>query len=262
MNDVNESTITSSGLLARLRAWRGRKRVLAGVAALSVAALAITGVCVAAANNQPDEPQALNVTTPLAFDTASPSTSQPATPTAEPSAKPAKEAPAPADAAPAPEEAAAPAPAPAAEAAVADAPAPQAAPANAASAQAAAPAPSAAPAPAPVAAAPAPAPAPRHVAPAPRYVAPAPAPAPAPQPGARTEGLNQSLGTINAHRVASGVPAFVPLTAACSPMATAIGTALDSYQHQDVVLGVFGRTTGASFSKGANSDTLTVYRCS
>ncbi|WP_284982332.1 hypothetical protein [Arthrobacter sp. efr-133-TYG-118] len=107
----------------------------------------------------------------------------------------------------------------------------------------------------------APAPAP-YVPPAPvaaPYVPPAPVPAP---PVGRTEGLNQSYASINSHRVASGVPGFVPLTAACSAVATVTGTALDSYQHQDVVLGVFGRTTGAAFSKGIDYDTLTVYRCS
>lgn len=122
----------------------------------------------------------------------------------------------------------------------------------------------AAPGPAYVAPAPAPA-APVYVAPAPAPVAPAPAAPvapPAPKPAGRTEGLNQSYSTINSHRVSSGVPGFVPLTAACSPVATVTGTALDAYQHQDVVLGVFGRTTGAAFSKGAVYDTLTVYRCS
>lgn len=121
-----------------------------------------------------------------------------------------------------------------------------------------------APAPAPGAANPVPA-APQPIAPPPVVPAPAP-PAPAPPapapPVGRTEGLNQSYASINNHRIASGVPGFVPLTAACSAVTTVTGTALDSYQHQDVVLGVFGRTTGAAFSKGVTYDTLTVYRCS
>lgn len=125
-----------------------------------------------------------------------------------------------------------------------------------------------APAPAYVAPAPAAQAAPQPAAPRPAPPAPAPAPkpvvvappvvAPPVQPPGRTEGINQSLGSINAHRIANGLAPFTTNTAGCHLAATVTGTALDSYQHQNVVL---SRYDAAQFSKGVDWDTLSVYSC-
>lgn len=100
-------------------------------------------------------------------------------------------------------------------------------------------------------------------APPPQPPAVQPPPPPGVQPPGRTEGLNQSLATINDRRLRSGLPAFVGVNASCSLVATATGTALDTYQHGNVVLyrASPGFTAGATFAKGPDWDTLSVYQC-
>ncbi|GAB2714032.1 hypothetical protein ACX801_18065 [Arthrobacter bambusae] len=237
--------MSQPNLVARFRALPKRTKIILGAAAATLLVSAATVSAVTAlqpVGHATPAPAAAAVSfSPTPTVSVSPSPKPTSTPGSATSSTP----PAAPEAVTSPE---APAAAPEADPA---APAPAAPNAPEAVPNAAPPAAPAQQAPAPVAQAPAPVPAP----------APAPAPVPAPPVG-RTEGLNQSYASINNHRVASGVPGFVPLTAACSPVTTVTGTALDSYQHQDVVLGVFGRTTGAAFSKGIDYDTLTVYRCS
>ncbi|MFK4637154.1 hypothetical protein [Paenarthrobacter histidinolovorans] len=246
------------GLKARLLALPVKKRVLFGVMALCLSGAAVvTGADLALSGLGADVKDPVAASAAMPSD-AVPATATPAAATATPTTSevPVTASPTPIDSAPVAGPASG-----QPDTQVPDAPAaglPESTPA-APAAQVPAPVPAAQ---APAQAAPAPAPAEPVPAPAPVIVPAAPAPAPAPAaPVGRTEGLNQSLASINAHRAANGKPAFVTPGPACRLVATAVGTALDAYQHQDVVLAVWGKATGATFSKGLDFDTLNVFQC-
>lgn len=260
----SNSNSKASGLKARFGAVRPRTKVIAGIAALCVAGGVVAGAGLLAAKTQTSPSRAVDA---APFQTREPVQGTPAAGNASVPATSGPESPA-----PAPSITTLAAQEPAVPGRIEPDPVPgDAGPATADTrAQTpeqvrAAPTPVPVPVGGPVQAAPAPAPAPAPPAPAP-VVVPAPAPVPAPVPAPyvpprRTEGLNQSLGSINAHRAANGKPAFVAPGPACRLVATAVGTALDSYQHQGVVLSVWGKATGATFVKGPDYDTLTVYQC-
>lgn len=110
--------------------------------------------------------------------------------------------------------------------------------------------------------------APKPVAPTPAKPAPVPvAPKPAPPvvppvvgPPPRTQGLNQTLATINARRAAQGLAPFGPVTAACSWLTYAEGTRLDIDQHPGVIMNPDAHL-GAYFAKGPVADRIDVYQC-
>jgi hypothetical protein len=86
-------------------------------------------------------------------------------------------------------------------------------------------------------------------------------PAPTVEPPVRTQGLNQSLASINDRRIRAGLPPFGPVTPACSPNGgTVQGTRLDIDQHTSTVL-KNDPNLAATFVKGPIADTLTVYQC-
>lgn len=237
--------------LDRYNAVPVRTRIIAGVAALSVAGALTGGVIVAGAGNGSGMPQgaaSASASAATVKPNVQPSRSTPPPEAQVPSASPSASA-----------EAAAPAEEPGSDA---DTTAQE----QAAAASPADPGyvPPAAPAAVPAPAAPAPAPAP----------APAAPPAPA-NPFIDSSGYNrtyaQNLGTINSARASLGAPGFVAVTAACSVKGTAYGSSLDGgqggvIQHQGIVGGVFGNTTGATYAPDPaaplSAGTLTVYRCS